>query len=897
MISHSLKSDNGLYFNRFKFALSATVDVDKLCNAWQDIYRDAQILRTKFIAADDGHLQVALKDSKLPLISIVLGKDEDFHKFVGTQCQKWRTMNNETIFDPFRVIVCRSSPKSMMAVLAFHAVYDGISFDLILRQLLAKMTGEKIKFEGDDFQKILPYGPLQKNPNAKQFWLEHLSGLINLPSKTLQSRGTAAKVEMISQFQKPKGLELLRRSLNVTDYAVALACFIAAYYHHGHQNSPIGMVVSGRNINFDGAENTIGPLFNTIPFLARLNSRCSWNDLVGQCHDFNTSSIPFQHTSLRDILKWLAVPSSRNLFDSLFVYQKTKTGVGAAADNEYWRLMDDSTEADNPLAVEVEDSDGGLWRVKIVASTSLIDQKSCSVFLKNFQLALSIIVERPAELITKFIGDIRSASESKDNHSLFKDEYAKKTKDDNEGNCNERSSTAIAVASAIANLAGDVSSDQIDLNMSIFELGLDGIDAIKLSSRLKSQNMTISTSDIMRCQTAAKICDNIATEKTTSPDSLDDLKKREQELKTYFGKQGLEMSQVERILPATPLQEAMIAEMVSTDYIRYLNHDVLELMPHTDLSVLQRAWQEVIAQSPILRTAFLHVEDPDIDGSFAQLVLRKCSISWGHFSISDERNFSEIFEHHRSLLLHAEGVAAPLKLSVAKYQQKSFIVLTMSHALYDGFSLDLMHKDISAAYSGELSQRQSYDDFLNSVLISDLKSDRFWVEYLQNSSPTLISGSVVSDASTTHRKELRSQVSPVSAQKFCRNFGVTMQALGQACWSIVLAFLSGKLDVVFGITLSGRDGPSADNILFPTMNTIIMRSIIHGSRSDMVRYVQATGKQIRNLQQSPLRKIKGACGFASRDLFDSLFIFQPKSDSVGTIRDNIIQICWRTVRT
>ena len=106
-----------------------------------------------------------------------------------------------------------------------------------------------------------------------------------------------------------------------------------------------------------------------------------------------------------------------------------------------------------------------------------------------------------------------------------------------------------------------------------------------------------------------------------------------------------------------------------------------------------------------------------------------------------------------------------------------------------------------------------------------------------------------------------------------------MQALGQTCWSLTLAHFLGKADVLFGTVLSGRETEDAEGIMFPTMNTVPIRAIAHGSYKDMLRYMQDNSGIVRKFQHTPLREMQKQVKNRGSKLFDTLFIYQRGNES------------------
>jgi non-ribosomal peptide synthetase component F len=129
------------------------------------------------------------------------------------------------------------------------------------------------------------------------------------------------------------------------------------------------------------------------------------------------------------------------------------------------------------------------------------------------------------------------------------------------------------------------------------------------------------------------------------------------------------------------------------------------------------------------------------------------------------------------------------------------------------------------------------------------------------------------------RHDIRSTYTAESVQNFCKTQGITIQALGLTCFSALLATRLRKLDVCFGLVLSGRTVENFREMMFPTMNTVVFPATLEGTRSEMLKSVHSRSIQISEHQFFPMRKAKALCGVEGA-LFDSLFLYQkrPQSD-------------------
>jgi aryl carrier-like protein len=431
--------------------------------------------------------------------------------------------------------------------------------------------------------------------------------------------------------------------------------------------------------------------------------------------------------------------------------------------------------------------------------------------------------------------------------------------------------------------------DAIRESSSIFELGLDSIDVIKLSSRLKKQDIEIPVSTIIKCQTIAQMMPRLV--KNGLPNDTARNPKKTVQIFTHalfdtLKKNGKLPSGTAEVLPATPLQQTMVNEMVRSGYKRYFNVEVFKLDETTDQKRLKAAIEEVVAASPILRTSFIEVDDPSVPVSFAQIISKDSPRLEEVAEDQDLETFVDQFEARSAEVAASRGTL--FQAVFLKAQKSRYMVISISHALYDGKSLQLIHQDICRAYNGEFHRRLEYNSYLEEVFNStteDAKS--FWKSTLSSLPSTSFPTQESSGTPTNipSRLEIRSRIALQEVEQFCKSLRITLQTLGQTCWAIVLSQLMRQLDVVFGTVLSCRDSEESNEIMFPLMNTVVVRSVIHGSFSEMLKYMQDMSDSTRQYQHFPLGTAQ-AYALASRKdslskdtkLFDTLFIYQGRQE-------------------
>ncbi|KAK3045618.1 hypothetical protein LTS18_013668, partial [Coniosporium uncinatum] len=346
------------------------------------------------------------------------------------------------------------------------------------------------------------------------------------------------------------------------------------------------MVVSGRSFDFTDVEKVIGPLFNTVPFYVWFGNDDTWASVVRRCQDYNSAVLPYQHTPLRDVMKWTRISADQPLFDTLFVFQKVEPGSEPQG-KKLWRSRESSIPADYPLALEVEQQSNSQLKLTLVAQGQIADREAASALVEEFQQALAALMEDSDALVNKTVGHI---SETKSNIP------ESKTNGHADGHVNgvhdfKWTSEAERIRDEVAVLAS-VDPSEVDEHVSILELGLDSIDAIKLSSRLGKLGTRIPVSQIMRSLTIGRMIEHIAPEQAPKEqsDPGENLCKESQKLKDHL-MNGMELDSIEILLPATPLQESMVAEMFNSGFTRYYNQDVLKLQRSTNKKTLRTAWR------------------------------------------------------------------------------------------------------------------------------------------------------------------------------------------------------------------------------------------------------------------------------------------------------------------
>jgi amino acid adenylation domain-containing protein len=869
MIARSLEGDNGLYLNTFQFKLHDDISEQKLQAAWGSVFTSTQILRTVFVNTEEGYVQAVLREVPFQQINQTTTKDQHIAEHLKNIRQDWLEYNRTDLRRPCEVHLVTIQKQKLLVVHIFHGLYDGNSIGLVFEAVWNAYNGRELDSGAPTFHEALAHGPLRVVDDAKDFWQAHLSNVTPSHMPTITDEPEKESIIITRELHTMTTFDSVRRQLNVTAQAIAQACWLSVLQEHVKSAITTGMVVSGRSIDLEGADHIVGPMFNTVPYHHRIERSESWASIIKRVHNFNVAAHPYQHTPLRDIMKWCKRSSGQPLFDILFVYQVAQKDAEWAK-NDAWEMLDGDAVADYPLAFEVEQTANGGFKLTLVAQGHVVDNLTAIGLLDRFEEALQQVLRDPSIIL-----ESSTATNGAMQNGTAADSDS--THDTNGTSDFEWTDDAIKIRDEIASLSG-METHEIDEATSIFELGLDSIDAIKLSSKLKRRGVDLPVSGIMRGLTIAKMVDNVQLRNTRPEEckSRSDLELHKQKLTDHLEQQSFDLSGVQEVLPLTPLQEAMVAEMIASEYTRYYNFDVLELDANTDIEKLRDACTKVIEASPILRTGFLEVEDPELDDSFAQIVHHKPHDFWSHINSEYFPDVDSLFEELRKDAVRASLTIPPFHLTLINTSDDTYLVLSIAHALYDGWSLGLLHSDIHRAYHDHFTPRPSYETSLAEIVAaSGSDAAGFWQDYLSDagtsSFPRRLDAS--GEASSVHRRQQSSAVVLADLQSFAKKSNVSLQTIGQAVFALVSASYTHSLDVTFASVLSGRDDDKRSQLLFPTMNTVAIRTILHGTGIELLRYVQENFASIKQWQHYPLRKALTQVGVDGR-LFESLFIYQ-----------------------
>lgn len=207
------------------------------------------------------------------------------------------------------------------------------------------------------------------------------------------------------------------------------------------------------------------------------------------------------------------------------------------------------------------------------------------------------------------------------------------------------------------------------------------------------------------------------------------------------------------------------------------------------------------------------------------------------------------------------------------------VVCTFHHALLDGWSSGIFLSELFLAYRGaNLEPGPPYRQILDWLVHRDHGAARLaWAEALAGAEPTRISpvgkAGWVGEAQQ-YTFTLPDEVSRGLTELAAAN-GLTLNAMIQAIWALLLGHLTGAGEVTFGVTVSGRDiGFDAERYVGLLINTVPLRVCLDPGLSVVELAARIQRDRARMLEHDHLGLSDILAAANTVELFDTAVIFE-----------------------
>ncbi|KAI9324347.1 hypothetical protein DFJ73DRAFT_251690, partial [Zopfochytrium polystomum] len=472
------------------------------------------------------------------------------------------------------------------------------------------------------------------------------------------------------------------------------------------------------------------------------------------------------------------------------------------------------------------------------------------------------------------------------------------------------------LASIWANFLG-VPLRTIGSNTSFFSLGGDSLNVIRVAAASSEAGLPITVAEMFKTHSlshAAAVAEANRAKNMTFEWPVASLSRRTMhEIQNVWSPLlRINRSNIEAF-PTTPLQSAMILGSLKNP-AAYMYQAVYTSKGHTvDLGRLQRAVRSASQTYEILRTVFvstaseglIQVVRPRGDHIPVSCVT---NLTLANFLASDtDRGFpvSGVDAHWlRVTLILGDAETINVTAQLDQAQRNDHVVVTIHHALYDGWSVTTLTRAIIEAYEAESSSSASpisrqvgagggsasntLRPFINYLSAQPLEpARRFWVDYMRGvvPAPSLSFGAQGQDGVAVCGPEIvqNCSVRADHLAEAAKSVGVTTATLMRAAWALTLRKFYRADEVTFGQVLARRDAPvkGVESIAGPLLNTVPCR--VKFSNNQLLRDLLVTLQEDHNAMlpysHSDLVVVQKWSDLPGNEpLFNTLFLYENLPD-------------------
>lgn len=405
--------------------------------------------------------------------------------------------------------------------------------------------------------------------------------------------------------------------------------------------------------------------------------------------------------------------------------------------------------------------------------------------------------------------------------------------------------------------------------------GLDSLQAIRVASAMQKQGFNVSALDFLVAGTLQDLLTTCGASLRQNGAPGDPEFCNGLSAKNSWPEGVGRHEDILHILPCTPLQEAMLAETTARSRA-YCNWIEMELSLSCTLEQIQSALQALAEDNEILRTGFCNATRKA--GTFDQII-------WKTLLPTQLKQVSSFSREYA--LPNNEAFGRPLSIQIIVGSARPRLLFQLHHALYDGWSFDLLLQDLDRHLRGGIPiSRPQFRDvalyYSQDLKPSDTKSAKeYWSALLSDYIPTPLTNYNGKDIGATNVQVIsgRSAIQSEMLFEHAQKLSINPQVYFQAAVACVLRLYSGSQEVTFGNVTSGRTIPvaSIEHIMGPCMALQPFRFSFEDTfrAREILQKTHQLNRQGLQHCTLPLREIARAANVPpGTRLFDVLFVWQ-----------------------
>lgn len=652
LLVESIQDGNNSHMNCWQVSCNA-MDIDKALKAFQLLMEQTPVLRSRFVIASDGLAQV----------------------IVTTKARRNDTRSSDFPLKCRLVNLEHNAETNQLTFTIHHALYDGLSLSLIFSDFRKLYLDPEYQVARPTWNPAIADVLSIDIDKAQTFWRMLLA-----KSKTVSPRRQSQKLHshrMCSSVDYEK-LEGFANSQHCAPNVVLQTTWVLLMQHLFQCDSTFGLVVSGRNLPVEDIEQMAYPLFNTLSIYVDTSDYQNPSQLIKALQRIYGQAIEFEHTPLRDVKKWLAIPSDVKLVDTLLTYQKQSKCLEAESNQTLH--FEELGEIQSGFALALD-----------VTATEEVAAVFLQMNIADFGVDVKALCQHFDRLLTNLVdGQLKSLDTSAVLEKLtppsVQIRYPGRLPESNNHTCEESLPESPVNSDLLTMISHIIHKPvrEIGPSESFFSLGIDSIDTVRLVSGLKKKfQCAISVNDILDNNSVALLSRYLIGKTSVSESSRTSLIPQDfglvcaQELK--INKPYLE------ILPVSPSQEGILTMSLAHEGNLYLNHSLLRLRSDISIAKVEKAWSSMMNENNILRTSFYSDQGRSLPlgCKYLMVVLPKLEELSIQTQTVPQEELKTLYNSYKKRLIMKpiNSHNVPIQLRLFLTENDKYLAIMMHHAL------------------------------------------------------------------------------------------------------------------------------------------------------------------------------------------------------------------------
>ena len=350
------------------------------------------------------------------------------------------------------------------------------------------------------------------------------------------------------------------------------------------------------------------------------------------------------------------------------------------------------------------------------------------------------------------------------------------------------------------------------------------------------------------------------------------------------------------IYPLSPIQHGMLFHSLQLpEMALYHTQSVYTFNGNLNLTAFKLAWQQVANLHTILRTSFYWEElDKPLQVVHQQVEVPVEYQDWQQCDqLEQQERLKSFLESDR--LNQFDFAKAPLmRVALIQIQPRAYYLIWSSHLIIlDGWSYPLVLQDLIEIYEAycrgqDISSAggSCFKHYIKWLEKQDLsQAEKFWRQQLKGvKQPTPLTNLDSTNLSDIEERyeDLQISLSETTTKNLellAKQHRLTMSTLIQGTWAILLSFYSGKNDLVYGCTTSGRpvNLEGSESMVGEMVNTLPVHLQLNFNEEILpwLQQLQTQLIEIREYEYSPLVDVQKCSEVpGNKPLFESIVVFE-----------------------